>query len=368
MRYKREDGCRAWLTHGELPPETLREILREYGSCEALYERFVATKGSCLQGKVTSLQLEWLRRYAQPDEMHRMMQTMKDHDMGILSEEDFGFPDTLRDIPDAPVFLFYIGNPDVLMGRCLTMVGARKASPAGSDATRTVARELSLQGVTIISGLAMGIDTQAHEGCLEGESPTVGVMACGLDIDYPVENAALKKEIIQRGGLLLSEYPPGTPALPFRFPVRNRILAGLSRAVIMMECQIKSGSMTTVTHALNQGKDVYAYPGIPGTPWAEGAHQLLREGASFFAKAEDILEDLSWLDDKPMLKQQAAEALPSLTPDQRRIMTILTQGEQSFDQLCAASGLDTSTLSASLTMLQIMGLIKSLPGKSYIRA
>lgn len=363
MRYTREDGCRAWLTYGEFTHEQMSSLLGEYGSCEAVYDAFLRRGRVMLERYAGAVQLELLERQSKPDAMHEMMLAMQSLNMGILTPEDYGYPDALRDIADPPYTLFYIGNPECLSDRCVTVVGSRKASRNGVEATHAIARELSANGVRIISGLAVGIDSAALQGGLEGGSPVVGVAGCGLDVDYPSGNSALKKRIVDSGGLLLSEYPPGSLAMPWHFPVRNRIMSGLSRAVLMMEARIRSGSMTTVQHALDQGKEVYAYPGDPGTEWAEGSHRLLREGANYFATAQDILEDMGWTSDRPA--EPPAKELPPMTAQQRQVYALVLRGEISFDQLAAESGLDAPTLSGALTMLQIMGLIRSLPGKVF---
>lgn len=368
MRYTRLDGCRAWLTYAQLRPDALSRLISELGDADVIYDRFTREGGGFLESYAAAEQIGFLREHATPQAMHDMMETMRRHQMGIISRDDFVYPDSLRDIPDPPQFLFYRGRLDCAMGKCITIVGSRKPSLMAVEATIKIARELSEHDVRIISGLAMGIDAAAHQGCLDGGSPTIGVMACGMDINYPAENKKLRESIVNAGGLLLSEYPPGVHAMSWHFPIRNRILAGLSRGVIMIEAKIRSGSMTTVQHALDQGKDVFAYPGNIGTMWAEGTHQLLREGANYFTSAMDVLEDMGWLDEKPAPTREQQQSLPPMTDEQRQVFTRLSEGEKSFDQLAAETGLDTPALSGALTMLQILGLIKALPGKSYIRA
>lgn len=368
MRYTRQDGCRAWLTYALWAPERLQDLLHDFGDAEAVYDRFINEGTVILEPYATPQQLAVLKKQAQPDAMHRMMLDMHRESIGIMGMEDFGYPDSLRDTPSPPPLLFYRGDPDCLMGRCVTIVGSRSASPGAIAATEQIARELSEHGVTIVSGLAMGVDSAAHRGCLAGGSPTVGVMAGGLDIDYPAQNRQLKEDIVRSGGLLLSEYPLGTPAFARHFPVRNRIMAGLSKAVVLMEARIRSGSMTTVQHALDQGREVFAYPGNIGSAWAEGTHQLLREGANYFTGAQDVLEDLGWDDAPPAPTKAQKQELPPLSPEQRLILTQLAHGEKSFDQLAEATGLDAPALSSGLTMLQILGLVQSLPGKTYVRA
>ena len=367
MRYTREDGCRAWLTYAMPRADALSALLEEFGSAEAIYDRFNAKGGEFLKKWINDYGLEQLAEHAPRERMHEMLVTMRKLNIGLLSPEDALYPDSLRNIQSPPALLFYRGDPECAMGKCVAVVGSRKASIQGIDATRKLCSELSSAGVRIVSGLAMGIDAAAHEGCIDGGSPTIAVLGCGIDVDYPLENLDLKERIVERGGLLLSEYPPGMRASRLVFQVRNRIISGLGKALVMMESQIQSGSMLTVHHALDQGREVFAYPGIPGTEWAEGAHQLLREGANYFTSAKDILEDLGWDADLPQPTSEQKQALPPLTEDQRKVFTLLNRGEMSFDQLAFESGLPTPALSIALTMLQMMGLIKALPGKSYCR-
>lgn len=364
MRYQREDACRAWLTYGYLAYDALRDLLETHGSAEAIYERFGRDGPGFLSKMAKPEQIEALRRQADGEQMHQMLLTMQRLNMGILSLDDYSYPEDLLNISDPPVFLYWQGDLECLKRRCVTMVGSRSASIPALEATRQVACELSNQGVTIVSGLANGIDQAAHQGCMKGASPTAGVLACGLDVDYPSGSSKLKREILEGGGVLLSEYPPGVPAISWHFPVRNRILSGLSRAVLMMECRLRSGSMTTVQHALDQGREVFAWPGVAGSPWAEGAHQLLREGARYFTCAKDVMEDMGW-EGMPLPSREQVASLPPLTPDQKQVYQQLKRGEQSMDELTLATGMDAAQLTGALTMLQLLGLIRALPGKRY---
>lgn len=368
MRYTREDGCRAWLTYAPIRADILQELLDTFGTAESIYDRFMSNGRSFLKKYVNEYGLSMLAEHAQPEMMHQMLITMKRLDIGIISQNDALFPDNLRNIQLPPALLFYRGNLNCLTGKCIAVVGSRKASSHGLEVTRNICRDLSNAGVCIISGLAMGIDTAAHEGCLEGKSPTAAVLGSGIDVDYPIDNVRLKEQIIHTGGVLLSEYPPGTHANKYVFQVRNRLISGLSKALLMMESRIQSGSTLTVQHALDQGREVFAYPGIPGTEWAEGAHQLLREGANYFTSARDILEDLGWDNIQPLLTSEfeKSEMLP-MSEEQRSVLIALNQGELSFDQLSSALQMTAPTLSVTLTMLQMMGLVKALPGKTYCR-
>lgn len=368
MQYTREDGCRAWLTYGMINPDTLADILDEYGSAEAVYDEFVRTDGKCLDTwLVNENSMATLKKQSRQEAMHEMMVTMRKLNIGVIGITDDQYPDSLRHIQLPPPILFYRGQLDCLMGKCVAVVGSRSVSPRGEATTQTICRDLSAAGVTIISGMAVGVDAAAHRGCIEGGSPTVAVMACGMDIDYPQDNVALREDIVRHGGLLLSEYPLGMRSNKYVFQMRNRLISGLSKAVLMMESRIQSGSMITVHHALDQGRDVFAYPGMPGSEWAEGAHQLLREGAIYFTSAQDVLEDLDWDSGQPAVTPQQKKAMPEMDDTQRKIYALLGEGELSFDEIASRSCLPASQLSVSLTLMTITGVIRALPGKVFCR-
>ena len=177
----------------------------------------------------------------------------------------------------------------------------------------------------------------------------------------------LRNTILNRGGLLLSEYAPGEKPAGWHFPIRNRIITGLSAALILMEAKIRSGSMTSVQHALDQGKDVFAYPGDPDSPYFEGNHQLLREGAVYFTNAEDILEDLGWLDNQRIIRQNidCSSEVRTASAEETAVLRALTPGVRSFEQLLEATGLSASALLSTLTLMQIRGQVESMPGKLY---
>nr|MBR4279500.1 DNA-processing protein DprA [Clostridia bacterium] len=351
-----------------LKPDMLEDLMTEYGCAEAIFDRFIRSGPGFLSDRcIPEPAIDILRQRASSDCMHEMMQTMHRLNIGIMYRNDNIYPDALRHIPQPPTFLYYRGNPDCLLGKCVAIVGSRTASPKGLAVTHQISRELSEAGVTIVSGLAMGIDASAHEGCLQGGSPTAAILACGMDVDYPAENLDLREQIVSSGGVLLSEYPLGMRSGKHVFQMRNRIISGLCKAVLMMEGRIRSGSMITVHHALDQGRDVFAYPGVPDSEWAEGAHQLLREGAIYFTSAQDVLEDLDWASDLPTPTMKQRSELPAMTEEQRRVYVLLGRGEMSFDELAAESGLPVPTLSVALTMLQMMGVIRAMPGKTYCR-
>ena len=357
----------AWLAAAELPYEWLIPLLYQEKSSRNVFEALIGRKetmtdmipSSCRQKLIASSDSAQLEAYDS---------VMKKHSIRSMTILDAGYPNCLRELRDPPGILFFCGDKACLKHtRIAAMVGSRAASYAGLKAARKIARDLSKGGVSIISGLAYGIDSESHRGCIEGGSPTIAVMGCGLDQSYPAGNEQLRNDILFGGGLIISEYAPGAKPIGHHFPYRNRIISGLADTVILMEARIRSGSMTTIGHALSQGKEVYAYPGDPTSPLTEANRLLLREGAHYFTEAQDILTDMNWLDNHTLLGQNSdcsASPLPE-NKAEAAICKALVKGELGFDELLQATGLTSSELLSTLTILQIRKRIEPLPGKKY---
>lgn len=368
----RRDVYLCWLASAGLSPAALRNLLEAAGDgAEPLASLLDAvSRGERAPGgaQLPDGALRLLRRNGAARMLDAWAQQTESYGIRAWTIGDADYPEALVQIPEPPAILFYSGTALSGPGRRAAIVGSRNAGWKGLKATEKIAAGLSEAGVSVISGLAYGIDAAAHRGCLKGGSPTIAVMGCGLDQDYPAENAGLKKEILDRGGLVISEYAPGEKPLGWHFPVRNRIISGLAGCVILMEARIRSGSMTTVQHALDQGRDVFVYPGEPDSLKSEGNHQLLREGAIYFTTAEDILEDMRWLDKKKEVRQNSDEVsrTSALTETERAILQLLRRGSMSLDELCEAMKAEAGPMMARLTMMQIAGLIEALPGKQYV--
>ena len=357
----------AWLSSAMIPPERMSQLMAEYGNPERVFSAF-SERDPKLDALLQPAERMRLSANAGESFLVRMDALMKLHSIcAFTCMDDDVYPSLLKEIPDPPAILFYQGNVSCLSGRLLSIVGSRSASYNGRKTTRNLARDLSNRGITIVSGLAGGIDTAAHRGCLEGKSPTIAVTGCGLDCVYPADNLALRDEILAKGGLILSEFTPGEKPLGWHFPVRNRILTGLSVALVLMEAQIRSGSMTSVRHALDQGRDVFVYPGDPTSVHFEGNHQLLREGGIYFTTALDILEDLRWLDNPSCMGQNSdcAPDTPSMSKEEQSVVSALRPGPLGFEALSGATGLAPAVLLSTLTMLQLRGAVEALPGKAY---
>ena len=363
----RETAYLAWLAKGMVPYEQLKSLLLMYHTGQAVYQA-VQQRDSALADIILPSAMQRLVRDSDPvriDEAEKLIQKEQIRSMTLHNPV---FPEILQEIRDPASILFYQGNPECIRrSRKLAVVGSRSASWAGLKATEKIMEELSSRGVVIISGFAYGIDTASHKGCLKGGSPTAAVMGCGLDQNYPADNQRLRNEIREGGGILLSEYAPGEKPLGAHFPIRNRIISALGDALILMEAKIRSGSMVTVTHALNQGKEVFVYPGDPVSPHFEGNRQLLREGAIYFTSAADILEDMKWLDNPADHVQNIGCAISAdgLPPAEKAIWQALQTGPMSFEQLSSGTGLSPAELMSSLTMMQVRGIVESLPGKIF---
>ena len=292
------------------------------------------------------------------------------HGIGILIWPDPNYPEQLRHIHDAPLVLYTRGDVALLARDQIGIIGSRKATPAGLDHARRFAAELSARDLMVTSGLALGVDGAAHAGALDAGFPTIAVIGCGLDRVYPHQHRRLGHRVIDCG-LMISEYPPGTPARAAHFPQRNRIISGLSRGVLVVEAGLRSGSLITARMALEQGREVFAIPGSLHSPVARGCHHLIKQGARLVETVDDILEELgAWW--SPPLKTEAA-GTPEPKPkgdgplaglDSREIAVFEALGydPQSTDALSSATGLPADQLMQSLLLLELQGLISSAPG------
>ena len=367
MHYSREDACRVWLSVAEISSSTFEQMLENLGSAEGVYDAVQRHGDKPLKNcGLSSRQCGILLEEAERKRMHDRLVLLQKNEIGLLQQEDERFPELLRQLNDPPWMLYWRGELNCLLGRHLAIVGTRKSSDYGVNVTRHIAEDLSRSGVCIVSGMAPGIDTAAHDGCMMGTSPTIGLAGCGLERPKPLGREGLDQDIIEHGGLVLSEYPPGVGALPYHFPTRNRLISGLSDGLLFMEGRIRSGGMITVGCALDQGKDVLAFPGSAGQEGSEGPLQIIREGATLIRDAADILADMGWEDAASAPK--VMESLPPLDPDQRTVLSLLTVEELSFDQLTFKTGLDASKLNAALTLLELSGLIMQSPGRIYRKA
>jgi len=284
--------------------------------------------------------------------------------INIIKITDKEYPDLLKKIYDPPDELYIKGDASALNRKCLAIVGTRTATEYGKAISRKYAKELSRCGITIVSGLAEGIDTEAHKGALEAGGKTIAVFGCGIDKIFPSENSGLAEEI-EKNGALVSEYKPGTPTAKWTFPRRNRIISGLSLGVVMVEGHYDSGAMITAKLALDEGREVFAVPGSVEIDQTKGPHWLIKQGAKLAENVDDILEELN-------IEHVAGEELAGkpdhsgLSDEEARMISCLTKELKHIDRISAESGLETHEALGVLSMLEIKGLVKQLPGKYFI--
>lgn len=287
----------------------------------------------------------------------------------ILTLADKQYPAQLLEISDPPALLYVKGRADLLSGLSVAVVGSRNATAQGLINARRFSSSLSQSGLTIVSGLAIGIDTAAHQGALEGSGSTIAVVGTGLDIVYPARNQELAHQIAERG-CLISEYPLGTPSIAANFPRRNRIISGLSQGILVIEAAAQSGSLITARLAAEQGRDVFAIPGSIHSPLAKGCHQLIRQGAKLIETAEDILEELR-LDLRNAAPVNIAVGTTASSTDTGSLESklLIQMGFEPVhpDELALRCNMEYGALSAHLVMLELGGHVEVVPGGLYRR-
>jgi DNA processing protein len=269
-----------------------------------------------------------------------------------LERRDAEYPQLLAQIPDPPARLWLRGDaaPDLLERPSVAIVGARACSGYGRAAARLLATEAAAAGAVVVSGMARGIDGEAHRGALAAGRTTVAVLGCGIDRDYPAAHAGLARAIVESGGLVVSEYEPGVEPAPWRFPARNRIIAGLARATVVVEARERSGALITADFALEDGREVLAVPGEITSTLSAGSNALLRQGATPATCAGDVLEALG-LDVRPTNPQIPDDAAAEV------VLAAIAAGAATPDGLTRATGLDAAELASALALLELAGVV-----------
>ncbi len=273
-----------------------------------------------------------------------------------------GYPALLASISDAPLVLYWRGSFPT-GGKPVAIVGSRAPTDAGKAFARDLAADLAFQGVTVVSGMARGIDASAHEGALAAGGETVAVLGCGVDVLYPPEAGRLRETILGRGGVV-SEFPPGTPPLPRRFPARNRLISGMARAVVVAEAPARSGALITARFALEQGREVMAVPGNPAFPHTEGSNRLLAEGAAIVTGATDVLQALGW-EKGSCLSSGAVGGKEETTDDlERRILGFLS-AERHVNEIAVSLDIAVPELLPRLLDMEFRKLLERKRGDYY---
>ena len=368
----------AWLRLAMTPGvgnDSARRLLSAFGLPQAIFEQGTAALGQL----VSAAQAKALTR--EPPKLAEQLQITLDWLAGgagdgstrrIVTLGDAGYPESLLAIEDPPLMLYLLGHTERWPARALAMVGSRNPTPQGRLNAQQFARAFSGSGLTVVSGLALGVDGAAHEGALEGsqqcavplEMATIAIIGTGIDRVYPRQHRDLAHRIAQHG-LIVSEYPLGTPPLAPNFPKRNRLISGLTRGTLVVEAALQSGSLITARMANEQGKEVFAIPGSIHSPQSRGCHALIKQGAKLVESAQDVLEELHW--PAASVSQSHPAMAPPLARDETGILEALGSDPASLDALQARTGLPTATLQARLLELELDGHVGRLPGGLFQR-
>ena len=371
---------RLMLTDG-VGPQTARELLARFGLPGEILAAGFAALQKCVPERLA---------YALCGDATPAMQAQIDATLAwaagpgnhVLTLADDSYPQALLSIADPPPLLYAKGRLELLSRAALAIVGSRNATAQGMQNAEQFARTLSQSGLTIVSGLALGIDAAAHTGACSpdaGQGSTIAVTGTGLDLVYPGRHRALAHRIAEQG-CLLSEYPLGTPAIASNFPRRNRLISGLSLGVIVVEAALQSGSLTTARSALEQGREVFAIPGSIHSPLAKGCHRLIRDGAKLVESAQDILEELRWTG-RPISARiasssgaEAASATGTACPSPAaeipdaaaaRVLAAAGHDPASIDLLAERSGLSVPDVQSALLLLEMAAQVERLPDGRY---
>ena len=365
------------LTPG-LGPTRVRKLIEHFGSAERVLQ------ASLTELEATGMQAVSAQSIATGKSVELAQQECAkaaENSILILVMDDPAYPARLREIYDPPVVLFVRGNVEALSLPGLAVVGTRHPTPYGTGMAERLSTDLAAHGLVIISGMARGVDTAAHRGALAAQGKTIAVFGTGIDVMYPKENTRLAEQILALGGALISEFPLGTFAAPQNFPIRNRIISGMSAGVLVVEAAEYSGTRITARCALEQNRDVYAVPGNVTTKNSWGPNTLIKQGAKLVATWEDVWEELP-ADLKVALTSQIAHEssgpeTASLFPDEaaspheRRILSLLKPDEAThIDELVERlePELSSSEIFAALFELELNGKVKQLPGKNFVKS
>ncbi|EIJ35062.1 DNA-processing protein DprA [Thiothrix nivea] len=366
-----------WRAKG-IGPGSMRRIVEHFGgAAAALAVSDNALLEAGLKREGIAAYRETPANAAEPD--WRWLEAADQH--YILVPEDSRYPNLLKRIRTAPPLLFALGNPELLNDPQIAMVGSRNPTQGGKENARAFAAHFAANGLTVTSGLAVGIDAHSHEAALEAGGQTIAVVGNGLDIIYPLRNRKLAERIAAQG-CIVSEFPIGIQAHPQHFPRRNRIISGMSFGVLIVEAALQSGTLVTARHAMEQGREVFAIPGSIHNPLARGCHHLIRQGAKLVETANDVLEEIApqlnvWLQqDKAATSTQGQLALTGVNdvqpidtfdPEYAQVLDALGYEPLPIDRIILNTGLTAEEVSSILLMLELHGLVAACGGGHYMR-
>jgi len=351
----------AWLTLFHTPrlgPKTANKLLERFTSAAEIIEYRHEISSKTLRDALAQP-----NQHAIENDLNWLAKSNRHH---IIHFADPDYPELLKHTNDPPLILYVNGDPECLSLPQLGIVGSRNPSPTGLETAHNFALELAKSGLTINSGLALGIDAAAHTGALHADAQTIAVIGSGLDVVYPAKNSRLAHRISLQGAVI-SEFPPGSTPIPANFPRRNRIISGLSVGILVIEAAYRSGSLITARLAAEQGREVFAIPGSIQNPMVRGNHRLIREGACLVESTHDIVNELTSLLGSLVIPPKPNENQASSSPNEP-LMAFIDHDPVAIDTLISRSGLTAEHVSAMLSSLEIQGSIVALPGGRYCRS
>lgn len=360
MEYSVMEQYWIWLSSVEgIGPRRFYQLMSVFTDARDVWERMGDPAMNFLpQNALSALRAARSERY-----FYELFARLESRGVRAVTRLSDDYPQRLLETVDPPPTLYTRGAADLSAARMFSVVGARRCSRDGARAARDFSEKLAREGVTVVSGLAFGIDSAAHEGAVRADGITIAVLGSGADVIYPAENERLAAEILDKGGALISEYPPGMPPLAANFPARNRIISGMSPGLLLVEGAKKSGAMITVGFALEQGRDVFAVPGSIYSPLSATPNQLIVDGAIPAISPWEILRFYKWAEDPVPGKKSAPKI--ELDGDERAVYEALLRESMTLTELCETTGFTSGKLLSLLTTLELRGIIGKQPGGEY---
>ncbi len=349
----------------EVGPVRVRRLLDAFGEPQAILgaSRSELMRVEGVGEEVSRSITEWRRQVDLDEELKRI----EDAGVRVVTRDDPEYPKHLRQIYDPPLVLYIKGALSEKDAVSIAIVGSRRTTLYGQEMARKLAYQLARVGVTVVSGLARGIDTQAHKGVLQAKGRTVAVLGCGIDVIYPSENKKLAEEIVEKGGALVSEFSFGVQPDRQTFPMRNRIVSGWSLGVVVVEANLKSGALITAGFAGEQGRHVFAVPGRADSVLSKGSNKLIKDGAKLTEDVEDILGEFEYLIPKAKTEKAASPGALAFTENETKVLEAIGEEEALADEIIQRSGLTSACVSATLLALEMKRLVKQLPGRIFAR-
>jgi DNA processing protein len=349
-------------------PIRVRQLLEHFGEAPKI---LAASKSQLLQVRGIGEDVaESISKWEKTIDLAGELKRIQDFGCHVLTQEDENYPELLKQIYDPPIVLYVKGLLTEKDKNSVAIVGSRMTTPYGMDVARKLSYQLAYIGVTVVSGGARGIDTAAHQGVLSAKGRTIAVLGTGINLVFPVENAELFQRISENGAVM-TQFPFNRKADKQSFPIRNRIVAGMTMGTVVVEANLTSGALITANMAVEYGRQIFAVPGRIDSPRSKGCHELIKKGAKLCEGVEDILSEFEYLFPTSNRPPGASETgvLPTITlsETEQKIHDALSEHETSIDEIIRKSGLPSSTVSVALLGLEMKRLVNQLPGKLFVR-